>query len=206
MEPGARSALEGWADYSVIVGGAAGALTGLQFVVMTLIAQVNAAPRRGSTIAAFGTPNVVHFCAALLVSALLSLPWGSLRGAGIAIALVGLAGEVYSLIVMRHAQRQSDYEPVLEDWIWHNILPFVGYTTLFVGGIVLARDVPGALFAIGPVALLLVFVGIHNAWDTVTYMLVGGGREAAGAREEAKSAGSAAPSPEGSAGSTERGA
>ena len=30
-----------------------------------------------------------------------------------------------------------------------------------------------ALFAIGAATILLVFIGIHNAWDTVTYIAVG---------------------------------
>jgi len=28
------------------------------------------------------------------------------------------------------------------------------------------------MFFIGAAVLLLVFIGIHNAWDTVTYMMV----------------------------------
>lgn len=34
----------------------------------------------------------------------------------------------------------------------------------------LPRRPTPALFAIGAAALVLLFVGIHNAWDTVTYM------------------------------------
>jgi hypothetical protein len=30
-------------------------------------------------------------------------------------------------------------------------------------------NVGGALFGIGAAALLLLFIGIHNAWDAVTY-------------------------------------
>jgi hypothetical protein len=33
------------------------------------------------------------------------------------------------------------------------------------------REVP-ALFAIGTFALLLIITGIHNAWDSVTYVAV----------------------------------
>ncbi len=67
----------------IIVGSSAGALTGLQFVVIALIADSDT--RSGPPeIAAFGTPTILHFCAALLVSALLSAPWSTLSGAGIA--------------------------------------------------------------------------------------------------------------------------
>jgi hypothetical protein len=160
--------LESWASFYVIVGSSAGALTGLQFVVMTLIGE--AGRTRSETISAFGTPNVVHFCAALLISSLLSVPW-SLRPAGIAVAMCGVAGVGYTAIVMRRARRQSDYRPVFEDWLWHVLLPALAYGILLVAGILLGRDRAGALFAIGPAALLLVFVGIHNAWDTVTFLM-----------------------------------
>jgi hypothetical protein len=57
----------------VIVGSAAGALIGLQFVVMTLIAE-RLPLRAAEASAAFATPTIVHFGAALLLSALMRAP------------------------------------------------------------------------------------------------------------------------------------
>jgi hypothetical protein len=161
--------LEAWANFYVIVGSSAGALTGLQFVVMTLIAS---AGRRGSrdALTAFGSPNVVHFCAALLVSAIMAAPWHSLRQEILPVTVFGSAGAFYSVEVLRRARRQRDYQPVFEDWLWHNILPLLSYASLAVGGIVLGWQPTAALFMIGAATLLLVFIGIHNAWDTVTYI------------------------------------
>jgi hypothetical protein len=164
-----QTALESWANFYVVVGSSAGALTGLQFVVITLIAQ---AGRRGSrdTLTAFGSPNVVHFCAALLVASVLSAPWHTLRQVSLPVTLLGLAGVFYSVEVLRRARRQRDYQPVFEDWLWHNVLPMLAYATMAVSGIVLGWNSTGVLFAIGGATLLLVFIGIHNAWDTVTYV------------------------------------
>lgn len=63
-----------WATFYVIAGSAAGALIGLQFVVITLIAERPplSAPEAG---AAFATPSVVHFTVVLLLSAIVSIPW-----------------------------------------------------------------------------------------------------------------------------------
>jgi ABC-type transport system involved in multi-copper enzyme maturation permease subunit len=61
-----------WGTFYVIVGAASGALIGLQFVVMTLIADRPPTPAAG---AAFATLTIVHFGAALLLSALLRAPW-----------------------------------------------------------------------------------------------------------------------------------
>ena len=73
-------------------------------------------------------------------------------------------------IVMRRARRQTAYMPVFEDWLWHSILPFVVYATFLVSGLLLSRAAATALFGIGAGALLLLFIGIHNSWDTVTFI------------------------------------
>ncbi|HXK21652.1 MAG TPA: hypothetical protein VMS55_03130 [Myxococcota bacterium] len=161
--------LKAWESFYVIIGSTAGALTGLQFVVMTLIGEAGAG--RKDSVAAFGSPNVVHFCAALLVAAILSAPWTAMWEAGEAVAACGVLGVVYSIVVTRRARRQQGYQPVLEDWIWHAILPAVAYATLFAAGVAIERSSAHAMFTIGAAVLLLVFVGIHNAWDTVTYMM-----------------------------------
>ena len=60
------TALKAWESFYVIVGSSAAALTGLFFVVVALIADLDA-PGTPRAIAAFSTPNIVHFCAALLI-------------------------------------------------------------------------------------------------------------------------------------------
>jgi hypothetical protein len=165
----ALSPLVGWESFYVIVGSSSAALTGLQFVVITLSAEANT-PGGGSSVRAFGTPTVVHFCVVLLISAIMSAPWPALSSAGIALSACGLAGVVYAVTVVRHARRQTGYVPVLEDWIWHCVLPLIAYTALFVAAIFLAPDPDTSLFVIGGTALLLLFIGIHNAWDAVVYI------------------------------------
>lgn len=164
------SALSEWESFYVIVGSSAGALTGLQFVVMALIADLSqrATPE---TIGAFGSPNIVHFCVVLFMSAVLSAPWDNIANADWILAMVAIAGLVYATIVMRRARRQAGYDPVLEDWIFHIILPYVSYGLMLFACVVLNREVTVALFMLGAVALLLMFVGIHNAWDTATFLV-----------------------------------
>jgi hypothetical protein len=78
---------------------------------------------------------------------------------------------VYAAIVTVRARRQEGYKPVLEDWIFHSILPILAYGALLVAGAMMKRDVIDSLFGIAAAALLLLFIGIHNAWDTVTYLV-----------------------------------
>src|SRR6266850_8144370 len=101
MYESAAFPLQAWESFYVIVGSSAGALTGLQFVVLTLIGESGAVRGRKETISAFGSPNVVHFCAALLVASILSAPWSALRNAGVAVAACGALGVLYSAVVMK---------------------------------------------------------------------------------------------------------
>jgi F0F1-type ATP synthase assembly protein I len=162
------SPLRAWESYYVIVGSSAAALTGLMFVVITLV--VESRRRSGGALDAFATPTIVHFCIALLVAAVISSPWHSLTPVSLVIGLIGLATSVYVGIVTRRARRQKDYKPVLEDWIWHVSLPIAAYATYIIAASTMARHPEAALFGVGAATLLLVFIGIHNAWDTVTYL------------------------------------
>ena len=84
-----------WDSFYVIVGSAAGTLIGLQFVVMTLIAE-RPALQVAEAGAAFATPTIVHFGAALLLSALLRVPWRTITPVAALWGLVGVAGAAYA--------------------------------------------------------------------------------------------------------------
>jgi hypothetical protein len=159
-----------WDNFYVIVGSSAGALTGLQFVVMALISDMRT-PANPDQIGAFGTPTIVHFCVVLTLSALLSAPWPSLSVPEWMLGIAGIVGLIYVVIVTFRAARQEGYKPVFEDWLWHNVLPFVAYALLLGGAIAMPRHTSAALFMVSAMAMLLLLVGIHNAWDTVTFIV-----------------------------------
>jgi hypothetical protein len=164
-------ALADWDSFYVIVGSSAGALIGLQFVVMTLVA---ANPPKGVSegSAAFSTPTVVHFSSVLLLSALVRIPWQSTESAALAWGLLGLCGLLYTAAVVRRMHSQSVYDPVFEDWLFHALLPIAAYAMLGVSALAAASYTRDALFGIGAAALLLLFTGIHNAWDAVAYHVI----------------------------------
>jgi L-asparagine transporter-like permease len=157
-----------WDSFYLIVGPAAGALIGLQFVVMTLIASRpgRPAPEAG---AAFGTPTIVHFGAALFLSAILRAPWQSFTSAAVLLGLMGLGGIAYAVMVIRRMRAQNAYEPEFEDWLFHALLPVVTYGLLSFSTLMAFSSLRAALFGVGASVLLLLFIGIHNSWDAVTY-------------------------------------
>ena len=163
--------LTAWESFYVIVGSSAAALTGLQFVVIALVAETTRRSTSGE-FAVFATPNVVHFGGVLVVSAILSAPWQTLTGVAIALVAGGVLGIWYTLIVWWRARRQKGYQPVFEDWAFHVVLPFAGYLGLMVAGIRVSSRPVTALFLTAGVEVLLLIVGIHNAWDTVTFITI----------------------------------
>src|SRR5437879_4981862 len=136
-----------WDSFYVIVGSAAGALIGLQFVVMTLIAE--RPPRRAAEAgAAFGTPTVVHFSAVLLLSALLRVPWDGISAAMAVCGCVGAAGILYGLITTARMRRQNAYKPDAEDWLFHCLLPLTAYVVLSVSAAFGLSQLRPALFGV----------------------------------------------------------
>ncbi|HEY2116776.1 MAG TPA: hypothetical protein VGJ51_16895 [Candidatus Angelobacter sp.] len=161
--------LSDWQNFYVIAGSSAGALIGLQFVVITLIASRPVGAGTAQAGHAFSTPNIVHFGAVLLLAGILSAPWQAVTSAAVLWGLLGFTGIVYVAVVARRMRRQAIYKPVFEDWLFHLLLPFASYAMLAVTAFAAGSHLHEALFGIGAAALLLLFVGIHNAWDAVTY-------------------------------------
>jgi hypothetical protein len=168
--------LAAWDSFYVTVGSAAGALIGLQFVVMTLLVERPPipAPEAG---AAFATPTIVHFGAALLLFALLRAPWPTITPAATLWGLVGLSGAAYTAIVARRMRLQTVYPPGFEDWLFHVLLPLLAYAALVLSASAAHVHTHEVLFVVGAATLLLLFVGIHNAWGAVAYHVFVSGRD-----------------------------
>jgi len=82
---------------------------------------------------------------------------------------VGLSGAVYTGIVARRMRVQTAYRPVREDWLFHFVLPLAAYAVLVLSAFAASSHTREALFGVGTAALLLLFIGIHNAWDGIAY-------------------------------------
>lgn len=158
-----------WQNFYVIVGSSAGALIGLQFVVMTLIAQLPLPSGAAQAGNAYTTPTVVHFGAVLLLSAIACVPWNGPVAPAILWVIVGLSGSAYIVLVAKRQRTQTAYEPVFEDQLFHVLLPFAAYAALGLSACTACFHTSSALYLVGAVCLLLLFIGIHNSWDTVTY-------------------------------------
>jgi len=161
-------ALTEWQNFYVIVGSSAGALIGLQFVVLSLVAGrpgVRVDPQTGGT---FSTPTIIDFSAVLTLAAVLVAPWGAMVAPAWIYGAVGLAGIVYTFVVSRR-MRSTSYRPEFEDWLFYSALPFAAYGILIGSALAAWAHEQEALFGVGAAVLLLLLIGIHNAWDAVTF-------------------------------------
>jgi hypothetical protein len=76
---------------------------------------------------------------------------------------------VYAVIIARRLRKQAVYRPEFEDWLFHFLLPLAAYIMLALSPFVPLSYTRVALFAVAGAVLLLLFIGIHNAWDAVSY-------------------------------------
>lgn len=184
--------LSAWENFYLILGPSAAALIGLQFLVMTLVADMKPELVGIDAISAFGTPTVVHLGGAVVISVIVSAPWPSLGSASLALAICGLIGVAYGALVTYRAHKQTRYEPVGEDWIWYITLPGLSHVAILAAALLLPAHPQVPLFVIGGAVLALLLVGVHNTWDTVLYIVL---QNASPQREgrESKQADPAAP-------------
>lgn len=162
--------LSGWANFYVIVGSSAGALIGLQFVVIALVASTRT-QALSSAVRAFASPTIVYFSSVLLTAGLLSIPHHTRTSLGIVLLTVGAAGLGYVSRVGRHMQRQETYSPDRGDWLWFVHLPAVAYASALAAGATAWSVSAASLVIAGGSAMMLLLIGVHNAWDSAVYMI-----------------------------------
>ena len=162
------SLLTEWANFYVITGSAAAGLTGLTFVVIALSAEAKRVNLRG--LRTFVTPTIVHFGAVLALAAFLSMPHQGVLSLSLGFGAAGLAGVIYvAVIAVGIGRIAGDYIPVHEDWIWNVVLPGIVYGALFATAFLIWRRPEASMYGVAAVSVLLMFIGIHNAWDVAVW-------------------------------------
>jgi hypothetical protein len=118
---------------------------------------------------AHATPTIVHFSAVLLLSAVVRVPWHTIDPAAALWGLTGLSGFVYELFIIWRMRETTTYRPKFEDWFFHIVMPLSAYALLAASAVAAFSRPEEAQFAVGVATLMLLFAGIHNAWDAVTW-------------------------------------
>lgn len=165
--------LSDWRNFYMLIGTASATLTGLMFVATTILAGIDThVPTANAGVAAFNTPTVVQFAVVLLLAGILSAPWQTFSSLSLVLGLSGLGMVLYLIIVARRMRQMPHYQSTMEDWLWYIAFPLLANVLLIVAAFVLPKNPSPALYIIGLAMMLLLLVGVRNAWDNVTFLAV----------------------------------
>ncbi|MEO8114535.1 MAG: hypothetical protein ABI655_09145, partial [Phenylobacterium sp.] len=118
------------------------------------------------------TPTILHFALVLSISALALAPGlsapetAALMGLG---ALVGLGNAVWACIGIRGMAAGED-PPHWSDFWLYGVAPTAVYLGLAGAAVALGCQAHWAVHATAALSLALLFVGVRNAWDLITWM------------------------------------
>lgn len=79
---------------------------------------------------------------------------------------------IYLIIVMQRMRHVPGYQTPLKDWLWYLVFPLIAYMVFIVAAVALPANPALALYFISAVMFALLFIGIHNAWDLVTFFAI----------------------------------
>ena len=160
----------GWENFYIMAGTAAATLAGLLFVVITLSVNLVATPAaRG--VHAFVTPVLVHFGGVLFLSLILLAPWPSPWPPGIILALHGVAGIGYATFVIRLMRKLHFVSLDAREWMAYAGIPALANAGLIAAGLGLIAEISFAVYAIAGAVMLLLFIGILDAWDLTLWII-----------------------------------
>jgi hypothetical protein len=159
-----------------MIGQTAGTLIGLMFVVVTLAATLGDAVRRKALVSAVPmlvTPTLVHFGAVLLIAMLGLVPLGANFVVPWCLLVCGAAGMVYVGILGAgiFSGRPSLMDP--SDIGAHAAyvpLPAIAYLLFTVSAVAALAGWRNANLAIAAGIVILVAVGIRNAWGMALFV------------------------------------
>jgi hypothetical protein len=182
MDPSLTDLIEDWHDFDLLVGTAAATLVGLMFVAASIGASIYTEKNRPG-MQAFISPTVVHFTSVLVLALLALVPtheWLTLAGL---LALVGVAGGVYSanLWMQLFVRRRFDVDIV--DRLFYAALPSLGYLLLLLAAFFLLRQSEAGLDLLAAAQITLLLAGIRNAWDMMMWIVIRVPTTEVGARE-----------------------
>jgi hypothetical protein len=107
---------------------------------------------------------VLFGCALAVVPSLERVSFGVVFGLG------GLIGLIYSCEIGLNVKRRREIDA--EDRIWYAALPVLGYAAIAVAALLVLWRGPAGLEILAAALVLLLAVGIRNAWDMILFFVL----------------------------------
>lgn len=164
--------LQTWVNFYLLMGGASATLVGLMFVAIWLGSNLFT-EQSVVGLRTFVSPTLMHFVYVLITSAVVVIPTVTRTFLSILLLLTGLLSLGISLSgvpYMHHQYRRQQTD--MTDWTWYFLIPSVGYLLYVGSGVALFKGASQGLNALAGASILLLVVGIHNAWDLVVWFVL----------------------------------
>jgi hypothetical protein len=164
-------ALGQWHDFYMLLGGASATLVGLLFVAASVGAGAFSGVRRGAS-RMFLSASVIHFSSLLIACLIVLAPAENWVSLGVMIAMSGTFGLVYYGLTWRDTVRDGLSKRIdWDDRIWYGVLPVICYMCETASGVALALRSAFGCMALALSLVLLLMIGIHNAWDITLWSI-----------------------------------
>jgi hypothetical protein len=173
--------LQPWQNFYMLLGGASATLIGLMFVAISLGSGMWTGAERSmlnASFSAFLSPTYIHFVYVLVTALVVLVPTLSEAALGVLLLLAGLgslANIIRNLPFVHERYRVGSVDR--SDLVWYSLMPSIGYILYLDAGIGLLRAAAGttrpfqALDALAAASVLLIVIGVRNAWDLVVFMV-----------------------------------
>ena len=164
-------ALGQWHDFYTLLGAASATLVGLLFVAATVGAGVFTGAQRGAS-RMFLSASVIHFSSLLIACLVVLAPVQTWVSLGMMIAACGSFGLAYYGLAWRDTVRDGLSKKIdWDDRIWYGVLPVICYMFETASGAALVLRSPLGCMALALSLVLLLVIGIHNAWDITLWSI-----------------------------------
>jgi hypothetical protein len=163
--------LSRWREFFTMTGTAGATLVGLMFVAASIGAGVFTRAHQVG-IRSFLSPTVVHFSAVMFASMISAIPTQTWSSFGTLVGLGGIAGIAYSILIWLRMARHGITPTIdIPDRLWYGLTPIAVYGVMVASGIALGFHHPVGLNLLAVALLLLLLIGIRNAWDMTIWII-----------------------------------
>ena len=160
-----------WHDFYVLIGTASATLVGLMFVTATIGANLFTEANR-EAMRAFLSPTVVHFTAVLLVCIVMIIPMRHWTTLAVLLAAGAVGGLVHSVRVWVQLFVRRAFRVDVVDRLFYALIPVVAYVLVLVSAALVFMERALALVVLAAALMTLLVVGIRNAWDMTTFIVI----------------------------------
>lgn len=160
-----------WHDFYALIGTASVTLVGLMFVAASIGAGVFTREHQAG-IRSFLSPRVVHFSEVLVICLLATIPTQTWLSLGVLQTGAGAIGLAYSGWTWRRMMKHGIIASIdVADRLWYALLPIVAYLLVTAAGVSLLRQSQRSFDILALALILLLLLGIRNAWDMTVWII-----------------------------------